>query len=113
MFSVDGSSRCSTGYSILRQTHSTRDPISLAAGNAGTTPSGNGHAGRPEPSDGEGGCMVTCELPETSACGTTGNDRGHEPIYLASPFSFPYCDESSSVSEAASLACGATAHAHE
>ena len=38
----------SAGYSILRQAHSTRDHISLAAGNAGTTPSGNGHDGRPE-----------------------------------------------------------------
>jgi hypothetical protein len=85
----------------------------LLQGTQGQRLRGNGHAGRPKPSDGEGGCMVTCELPETSACGTTGNGRRHEPIYAASPFSCSYCDESPSVSEAASPACGATAHAHE
>lgn len=31
--------------------------------------------------------MVTCELPETSACGTTGDGRRHESVYAASPFS--------------------------
>jgi AraC-like DNA-binding protein len=64
------------------------------------------------PPDGEGGCLAAFQLREASACRAPGNDRRHESIYAAPPFSRPYRDESAAISKAASPACRAATHTH-
>src|SRR5258708_28932124 len=99
MLSDDGSSGRSGGHSILWQTHSARDHLSLAARKSGSTPSRDCHVGRSEPPNGEGGCVVAFELRKAPTRGATGNDCRHEPIHAAPPFSCPYRDESASISK--------------
>src|ERR1700733_5599117 len=112
MFSDDESAGRSAGYFILWQTHSTRDHLSLASGESGTTPSRDCHARHQVPPDGEGGCLAAFQLREASAGRAPGNDCRHESIYAAPPFSRPYGDESPAISKATSPVCRAATHAH-
>jgi hypothetical protein len=99
--------------SFFKQTHSTRDYLSLTTGKSGSTPSRDCHVPDQVPPDGEGGCLVAFKLREASAGRAPGNDCGHESIYAAPPFSRPYGDESAAISKAASPACRAATHAYE
>src|ERR1700735_1889599 len=112
MFSDDESAGRSAGHFILWQTHSTRDHLSLTTGKSGSTTSRDCHVRDQVPPDGEGGCLVSFKLRETSACRAPGNYCRHESIYAAPPFSRAYGDESAAISKAASPACRAAAHAH-
>ena len=78
----------------------------------GGAPSSDCNAGRSEPPDGKGDRVDQGELREAATGGRSRRNRGHGRVHAAPPFPGADRHESSSVSEAASVAGSAGTHAH-
>ena len=77
----------------------------------GSAPSSDCNAGRAEPPDGKSDRLDQGELREAAAGGRSRRNRGHGRFHAASSFPGADRDESSAVSEAASVAGSAGTHA--
>ena len=97
---------------FLERPDSTRDHLPNPAGTGGGAPASDCNAGRSEPPDGKSDRVDQGELREAATGGRSRTNRGHGRVHAAP--SFPGADrhESSSVSEAASVAGSAGTHAH-
>src|SRR5258705_1523492 len=99
------------GYSHSQWTDSTRDHLPNSSGAGGSTPASDCDTGRSEPPNGEGDRVDQGELRKAATGGRSRAHRGYGPVHAAPSFPGADGDESSSVSEADSVAGGAGAHA--
>src|SRR5882724_3765291 len=104
MLPAHGPAGYTAGHSLSEWPDSTRDRLPNPSGAGGGTPSSDCNAGRSELQDGKSNCVDQGKLREVATGGRSRTNHGYGPVH-PSP-SFPGVDrhESSSVSEAASLA---------
>src|SRR5271157_4708609 len=112
MLPARGLAHHTAGHSLSERPDSTRDHLPNPSGAGRCTPSSDCNAGRSEPPDGKSDCLDQGKLREAATGGTARTNRGYGPVHAAP--SFPGADrhESSSVSEAATVAGSAGTHAH-
>jgi hypothetical protein len=89
---------------------STRDRLPNPSERGGRTPSSDCNARRSEPPDGKSDRLDQGELREATTGGRSRKNRGHGRLHAAPPFPGADRYESSSISEAASIAGGAGPH---
>src|SRR6266699_909494 len=100
------------GHFVSQWIDSTRDHLPNPPGAGGGTSSSDCNAGRSEPQNGKSNCMDQDKLREAATSGRSRKNRRYGTVHAAP--SFPGADrhESSSVSEAGSVAGSAGTHAH-
>src|SRR5438876_5630897 len=104
MLSAYRPARYPAGHSLSEWTDSTRDHLPNPSGAGGSTPSSDCDAGRSEPPYSKGDHVDQGELREAATGGRSRKNRGNGRVHAALPFPGADRHESSSVSEAASLA---------
>src|SRR5438094_6764122 len=111
MLPAHGPAGYPAGHSLSERPDSTRDHLPNPSGAGGGTPSSDCNAGRSEPPDGKGDHVDQGKLREAATGGRSRKNRGHGRVHGAPPFPGADRHESSSVSEAASVAGSARTHA--
>ena len=99
------------GHPLSQWPDSTRDHLSNPSQCGRSTPSGDCNARRSEPPDGKSDRLDQGELCEAATSGTSCRNRGYGRVNAAPSFPRPDRHESSSVSEASSIAGSAGSHA--
>src|SRR5580692_9290907 len=99
------------GHSLSQWPDSTRDHLPNPSRSGGSTPSSDCNAGRSEPPDGKSDLLDQGELYEAATSGASRRNRRYGSVHAAPSFPRTDRDESSSVSEATSVAGSAGPHA--
>src|ERR1700689_5144527 len=98
------------GHSLSQWPDSTRDHLPNPSRCGGNTPSSDCNAGRSEPPDANSDRLDQGELYEAATSGTSRRNRRHGGVHAAPSFPRADRDESSSVSDATSVAGSAGSH---